>query len=132
MTTLILPVLLLVASPTPDEPSSLAVDVTLAAEGREATTRLTVTGDRDCASAREQLTEVDVDVRVCRDGGGDDAPVLTFDVERVVRRANGTERKVLRAKARVALGRAVPIARAGEGAGRVDVTARVVRLAPER
>lgn len=131
MTTLLFPILML-ASPAPEAPTSLAVDVTLTAEGREATTRLTVTGDRDCASSRDQLEDLDVDVRVCRDGGGEDAPVLAFDVERVVRRGHGAERKVLRAKARVAIGRAVPIARAGEGAGRVDVTARVVRLAPER
>jgi hypothetical protein len=131
MTTLLFSTLLL-TSPAPEAPTSLAVDVTLTADGNETTTRLTVTGERDCASSRDQRTDVDVDLRVCRDGGEDEAPVLVFDVERVARRAKGTERKVLRAKARAALGRVVPVARSGEGTGRVDVTARVVRLAPER
>jgi hypothetical protein len=99
---------------TPDEP---AVELLL-----------TLSDTHGCASASEKRRDRQYDVTVCRDGGDDIAPILSFDVERVLHREQGSEQRRLRVKARVALGKPVRVARYGEGKSALDATATVTRV----
>lgn len=89
---------------------------------------LTVVDTHGCASASEKRRDRQYEITVCRDGGEDSAPILSFDVERVLHREQGSEQRRLRVKARITTGKAVRVARYGEGKSALDATVTVTRL----
>lgn len=84
---------------------------------------LTLNGAEGCASVDDRNQSAELHVQVCRDGGEDRRPVLSFHVERVLNLDKGTERRQFRVKLRVVAGRPQRIGRFGEGATAMELVA---------
>jgi hypothetical protein len=90
---------------------------------------LTLNGVEGCASVDDRTAAGELHVQICRDGGDDRSPVLSFHVERTLNLDKGTERRQFRVKLKLALGRPQRIGRFGEGASAMDLLA-TARLIP--
>lgn len=114
-----------------EDPASFSVDVVLGS-GDQAplTLTLALADAHGCAEVKESRRDAAYQVKVCREGGDDSAPILAFDVERNLHGAQGTETRHIRVKARLALGKEARVGRYGEGKSVLEVMARVRRIEP--
>lgn len=93
---------------------------------------LTLTGDHGCASIEDRNASAEHQLKACRDGGDEAAPILAFDLDRTLNLDKGTERRQFRVKSRLALGRTHLIGRFGEGDQAMEVRATVRPTTGER
>lgn len=86
---------------------------------------LTLSGTEGCASVDDRRASGELHVQVCRDGGDDRTPVLSFHIDRVLNLEKGTERRQFRVKLKMAVGKSQLIGRFGEGDTAMELTASV-------
>lgn len=116
------------ATATEASETSMEVKVELTDQARPTkpvTIHLVLSGSEGCASVDDRNTQGELHVHVCRDGGEDERPVLSFSVERTLNLDEGTERRRFHVKSKLALGLRRLMGRFGEGSSAMELAATV-------